>query len=202
MIFNYDKVYQEICKSLEKIGKKPSLLLHSCCAPCSSACLERVTKNFETDVFYYNPNITDSEEYAKRLKEQIDFVKKVYGDSVKVIEGCYNPQEFYAVAKGYENLKERDIRCKICYELRLDACATTALDKGYEYFTTTLTLSPYKNAEWLNEIGKSLEQKYGVNYLISDFKKQDGYKKSIELSKKYGLYRQDYCGCEFSKINR
>ena len=199
MINNYDKIYQQILLEVSKLDKKPKLLLHSCCAPCSSACLERVTKNFQTDVFYYNPNITDENEYLKRLNEQIEFIKKEYGESVKVLKGKYIPQDFLNAVKGLENLKEGDKRCKICYLLRLEECAKTALDNGYDYFTTTLSVSPYKNAEWINQIGKELSLKYGVRFLYSDFKKQDGYKRSIELSKTYDLYRQDYCGCEFSK---
>ena len=199
MINNYDKIYQQILLEVSKLDKKPKLLLHSCCAPCSSACLERVTKNFQTDVFYYNPNITDENEYLKRLNEQIEFIKKEYSESVKVLKGKYIPQDFLNAVKGLENLKEGDKRCKICYLLRLEECAKTALDNGYDYFTTTLSVSPYKNAEWINQIGKELSLKYGVRFLYSDFKKQDGYKRSIELSKTYDLYRQDYCGCEFSK---
>lgn len=195
---NYDIVCQDLCN---RVGENSNfkLLMHSCCAPCSSACLERVAKYFKTDIFYYNPNITDGEEYNKRLIEQREFLLKAYDDKVKVISGNYNPQDFYQAVKGLENLKEGDSRCKICYYLRLEETAKTAKSLGYDYFCTTLSVSPYKNATWINEIGAELENKYGVKFLYSDFKKQNGYIRSIELSKNYSLYRQDYCGCEFSK---
>ncbi|MBO5926012.1 MAG: epoxyqueuosine reductase QueH [Clostridia bacterium] len=194
---NYDKKQTEIIKSLS--GNKPRLLIHSCCAPCSSYCLEKVVPHFLVDVLYFNPNITDSEEYNKRLNEQISFVNTVYGESVSVIKGNYNINDFYTAVKGEEDLKEGEKRCKICYLLRLEETARIAKKLGYEYFTSTLSVSPYKNAKWLNEIGEELSKKYGVKYLYADFKKGGGYLKSIELSKKYDLYRQDYCGCEFSK---
>ena len=196
---NYKLLQDKILKKLESEGVAPSLLMHSCCAPCSSHCLEVVTKYFKTDIYYYNPNITVEVEYYKRLNEQIDFTKKVYGESVNVIIGEYEPTVFLSLVKGLENLKEGDTRCKLCYYLRLEKTAKMAKELGYEYFTTTLSVSPYKNANWLNEIGEELSKKYGVNYLYADFKKGGGYLRSIELSKKYGLYRQNYCGCEFSK---
>ncbi len=197
---NYDKIQNDVIKSLD--GISPKLLIHSCCAPCSSYCLEKLSPHFKISVFYYNPNITNSEEYYKRLEEQINFVKKVYGDDISVIKGNYFPNDFYNAVKGMEELKEGDKRCKICYLLRLEETAKTAKELGYEYFTTTLSVSPYKNAKWLNEIGEELSIKYGVKYLYADFKKSGGYLRSIELSKKYGLYRQDYCGCEFSLLRK
>ncbi len=196
---NYKLLQEQIFKKLESEGVAPSLLMHSCCAPCSSHCLEVVLKYFKTDIYYYNPNITVEGEYYKRLNEQIDFTKKVYSDSVNVISGEYEPTVFLSLVKGLENLKEGDTRCKLCYYLRLEKTAQMAKELGYDYFTTTLSVSPYKNANWLNEIGEELSKKYGVNYLYADFKKGGGYLRSIELSKKYGLYRQNYCGCEFSK---
>ncbi len=193
---NYLQLQNEIISNLKGAC---TLLLHSCCAPCSSFCLEKVTKHFKTDVFYYNPNITDESEYQKRLNEQIEFTRNVYSDSVKVISGIYDKNEFLNAVKGRELDKEGESRCKICYKLRLEETAKLAKELGYDYFTTTLSVSPYKNAGWLNEIGESLAEKYKVNYLYADFKKENGYHRSIELSKEYNLYRQNYCGCEFSK---
>ncbi len=195
---NYLQLQNEIISNLKGAC---TLLLHSCCAPCSSSCLEKVTKHFKTDIFYYNPNITDKSEYDKRLLEQIEFCKKVYLDKVGVIRGDYDKEEFLKAIKGYESDKEGGNRCKICYLLRLEETAKMAKQKGYDYFTTTLSVSPYKNANWLNEIGESLAEKYGVGYLYADFKKENGYLRSIELSKEHNLYRQNYCGCEFSKNN-
>lgn len=195
MLTNYQK-YQNTIKSL---ADKPRLLLHSCCAPCSSACLEQLTKYFEIDIYFYNPNITLEEEFNKRLSEQIRFVSKVYGDSIKVINAGHNSDDFYSKIKGMEELPERGARCKVCYALRLEKTAKYALDNGYDYFTTTLSISPHKNAEWINQIGEELALSLGVKFLNSDFKKQGGYLRSIELSKEYNLYRQDYCGCRYSK---
>ncbi len=195
MLTNYQK-YQNTIKSL---ANKPRLLLHSCCAPCSSYCLEQLTKYFEIDIYFYNPNITLEEEFNKRLSEQIRFVSKVYGDSIKVINAGHNSDDFYSKIKGMEELPERGARCKVCYALRLEKTAKYALDNGYDYFTTTLSISPHKNAEWINQIGEELALSLGVKFLNSDFKKQGGYLRSIELSKEYGLYRQDYCGCLYSK---
>ncbi|MBO7214806.1 MAG: epoxyqueuosine reductase QueH [Clostridia bacterium] len=198
MITNYQK-YQNTIKSL---SGKPRLLLHSCCAPCSSACLEKLTEYFDVAVYFYNPNITNSEEFNKRLSEQKRLVETVYGDRVKVIETEYNSNEFYLAIKGKEDLPERSIRCYECYKLRLENTAKYAKENGLEYFTTTLSISPHKNADWINEIGESLQSLYLVNFLNSDFKKENGYLRSIELSGKYLLYRQDYCGCLFSRDKR
>ena len=196
---NYFLLQKNILQEVSKTDKKFSLLMHSCCAPCSSFCLEKVTPFFNTDVFYFNPNITSEEEYLKRLNEQIDFLNKVYNGKVNVIKGEYNKEDFLNKIKGLESEKEGGKRCKICYYLRLEETCKTAKSLGYDYFTTTLSVSPYKNATWLNEIGEELSKKYGVKYLYADFKKEGGYLRSIELSKEYNLYRQNYCGCEFSK---
>ena len=192
--------YQKYQNTIKSLANKPRLLLHSCCAPCSSYCLEELSKYFEVDIFYYNPNI-ESVEFEKRLNEQIRFVSEVYVDAVKVISPKHNTAEFYNLIKGLEELPEKSSRCKICYELRIGKTADYASKNGYDYFTTTLSISPHKNAEWINQIGEELEV-YGVKFLNSDFKKQGGYLRSIELSNKYNLYRQDYCGCIFSRDKR
>ena len=195
-MINYHQKYLQIIKSLEH---KPRLLIHSCCAPCSSACLEKLKEFFEIDIFYYNPNISESSEFEKRLSEQKRFVNEVYKDSIKVIDIGHNAEEFLSAIKGLEDLPERSKRCYLCYKLRLEKTAKYALDNGYDYFSTTLSISPHKNAVWINEIGEELESLYGVKFLYSDFKKENGYLRSIELSNKYNLYRQDFCGCVFSK---
>jgi len=189
---------KNIVASLEK-GIKPSLLLHSCCAPCSSAVIERLSDYFTLTVLYYNPNIEPQEEYEKRKKEQIEFLKSFKNGEVKFLDVEYDNSAFINMAKGLETEPEGGIRCHRCYLLRLEKTAQMAKKNGYEYFTTTLTVSPYKNAQVINQIGENLASEYEVKYLYSDFKKEDGYKRSIELSKKYNLYRQDYCGCNFSK---
>lgn len=191
---NYYLKYQEVVLGLD--DKKTKLLLHSCCAPCSSACLELLTKHFDVTVFYFNPNITDEEEYLKRLDEQLRFCARF---NVPVICGEYNPKIFIDAVTGYENQPEGGSRCSICYKLRLERTAKMAKEQGFDYFCSTLSVSPYKNAEKLNLIGAYCEKTYGVKHLPNDFKKKDGYKRSIELSNEYGLYRQDFCGCEFSK---
>ncbi len=196
MKINYDK---EFSAYTEKLTKKERLLLHACCAPCSSAVLERVTPYFDVTLYFYNPNITDKNEYDYRLKELYRFVSEVYGDKVKIEEGEYEPEKFYLLSRGKENIPEGGERCFCCYKDRLLETAKRAKVGLYDCFCTTLTVSPYKNAEKLNEIGKSLEDEYGVKFLPSDFKKRQGYVRSIELSKEYGLYRQNYCGCEFSR---
>ncbi len=194
---NYDKKREEIISNLN--GERPRLLLHSCCAPCSSSCLEKLTEYFFVTVFYYNPNIMDESEYFKRLNEQKDFLLKRYNGDVLVIDGNYNVSEFLTAINGLEDAKEGGERCKRCYRLRLENTAKTAKELQFDYFTTTLSVSPHKNATWLNEIGEELEKIYGVKYLYADFKKGGGYLRSIELSKEFVLYRQDYCGCDFSK---
>ena len=194
---NYDlKMEEEIEKIKEEV---PRLLLHACCAPCSSSCIERLSKYFRITIFYYNPNITNEEEYKKRLEEVRKFIKRFKTENeVEVIGGRYDPNEFFEIAKGLENEPERGARCYKCYNLRLEESAKYASENNYDYFATTLTLSPYKKSDWINKIGEELDKKYKSKYLYSDFKKKNGYKRSIELSKEYGLYRQNYCGCIYS----
>ncbi len=180
--------------------EKKKLLLHACCAPCSSYVLEYLEEQYDITVFYYNPNITEKEEYIKRVNEINRFVSEApFAANVKIIEGEYEPYMFFEISKGLENEPERGKRCYKCYELRMDKTARFAKEKCYDVFTTTLSISPHKNAKWLNEIGMRLSEKYQVPYLYSDFKKKNGYTRSIQLSKEYNLYRQDYCGCVFSK---
>ena len=189
---NYDKLQQLQIKN-EVITKstKPKLLMHACCAPCSTACLERVAEYFDITVYYFNPNITDETEYYKRQTELENFLNCRYGNEIKLISEKFDSDTFYKAIKGRENDLEGGSRCKICYALRLAKTALTAKELGYDYFTTTLSVSPHKNAEWLNEIGVIEGAKIGVNYLYADFKKQGGYLRSIELSKEFNLYRQD-----------
>lgn len=189
----------------EDKGKCPKLFLHSCCAPCSSYVLEYLSQYFEIIVFYYNPNIFPESEYANRVREMKRLIQeneKNYQNKVAFLEGSYDPKVFYAMAKGMEDLPERGERCYHCYELRMREAAKVAVQMGADYFTTTLSISPYKNADWINEIGERLAKEYGVSHLPSDFKKKNGYKRSIELSEQFGLYRQDYCGCIYSKLER
>lgn len=195
---NYQLEMEKQIKSIKK--SVPTLLLHACCAPCSSAVLERLGDIFEITIFYYNPNITEEEEYEKRLAEIHRFVS-VFSTKypIHILDGRYDPKKFFEMSRGLENEKERGKRCYQCYLLRLEETAKLAKKKGFDYFTTTLTLSPYKNCHWINEIGQNLEKKYHITYLYSDFKKKSGYQRSIELSRQYDLYRQDYCGCIYSK---
>ena len=191
-------------KIIEKLqGERMRLLLHSCCAPCSSAALEKLQEVFEVTVFFYNPNISEDTEYQKRVVEQKRLIeafnKKNPDFPIGMIDGDYDPQEFYHIAKGYENCPEGGERCFRCFRLRLEATAQIAGKESFDFFTTTLTISPLKNAAKLNEIGEEMARKYECTWLPSDFKKKEGYKRSIELSKEYDLYRQDFCGCAFSK---
>ncbi len=200
---NYQKELERLIERMQKEEKVPQLLLHSCCAPCSSYVLEYLSDYFEITVFYYNPNIFPENEYTKRILEQqtlISDMKTKY--PVSFLAGNYDRERFFQIAEGLEHLKEGGERCFKCYELRLEEAARIAKEAGFDYYTTTLSISPLKNADKLNEIGKRLAEKYNVGYLQSDFKKKNGYKRSIELSKEYGLYRQDYCGCEFSYRDR
>lgn len=197
---NYQR---ELEKILEGQGAQaPALFLHSCCAPCSSYVLEYLCRFFRITVMYYNPNISASEEYRKRVEEQKRLIeaynREGKGYEISVLEGDYEPARFFEIAKGLENCPEGGERCFKCYELRLRETARRAAEGGYDYFATTLTVSPLKNAQKLNEIGQRLAAEYGVSWLPSDFKKKDGYKRSIELSAEYGLYRQNYCGCVYS----
>ena len=200
---NYQK---ELDKTLEKLTKEervPKLLLHSCCAPCSSYVLEYLSQYFQITVFYYNPNIYPESEYTKRIWEQQKLIDELPAKHpISFMAGPYDKERFYEMASGLEHVKEGGARCMKCYELRLREAAKIAKNAGFDYFTTTLSISPLKKAERLNEIGQRLGEEYEVEYLLSDFKKKNGYKRSIELSKIYGLYRQDYCGCEFSMENR
>lgn len=196
-----DKIIDRIRS--EENGKIPRLLIHSCCAPCSSYVLEYLSDFFAITVYYYNPNIYPESEYYKRVKEQERLIKSMpLKNPVLFVEGEYEPQKYYDLIKGHENDPEGGDRCAICYRMRLEEAAKTARQGGYDYFTTTLTVSPYKNAEKLNKIGSEAAEIYGVRFLPSDFKKRNGYKRSIELSGEYGLYRQDYCGCVFSQRGR
>jgi len=196
---NYQK---ELDKKLEEItreGQVPSLLLHSCCAPCSSYVLEYLSRYFRITVLYYNPNIYPESEYYTRAKEQKRFIEQLPTQyPITFLEGTYIPKEFYDCAKGMEHLPEGGERCFACYRLRLTEAARAAKEKGCDYFATTLSISPLKNAEKLNEIGEQLAEEYGISWLPNDFKKKNGYKRSTELSKEYGMYRQDYCGCVYS----
>ena len=197
---NYQKELDSLIENLQKEGKVPKLFLHSCCAPCASYVLEYLSQYFEITVFYYNPNIYPSEEYTERAAEQKRFIEQFPAKhQISYIEGAYDTKRFYEMARGLEKVPEGGERCFRCYELRLRESAILAKEGGFDFFTTTLTISPLKNADKLNEIGKKLGESYGVPYLLSDFKKKNGYLTSIELSKKYDLYRQDYCGCVYSK---
>ena len=194
---NYDF---DMEKQIKEIAEGEKLLLHACCAPCSSAVLERIGNFFEISILYYNPNITEKEEYEKRIVEIKKLISMIHPKyKVSLIEGDYNPEKFFEMAKGLEKEPERGKRCYKCYEMRLEETAKIAEKLGFNHFATTLTLSPHKNSNWINEIGEELTEKYNTNYLYSDFKKKNGYKRSIELSKEYNLYRQDYCGCIYSK---
>lgn len=199
-IINYQKELDKTINTLSRVGYIPSLLLHSCCAPCSSYVLEYLSEFFEITVFYYNPNIYPPEEYKKRVAEQERFIETVnWKHPVQFLDGEYVPDDFYQAVKGLEQEPEGGGRCTVCYRQRLEMTARVAKEQNFDYFTTTLSISPMKDAGRLNAIGRELSEKYGVSYLYSDFKKKNGYKRSIELSKLYGLYRQDYCGCVFSK---
>ncbi len=196
---NYYEKFLGITNSIEKESSKKTLLLHSCCAPCSSASLEKLVPYFFVTIFFYNPNITSREEYQKRLLEQRRFLQEVYGGKVKLIEGDFCPEKFYKLSSGLEKEPEKGARCFLCYKERLLETCKIAKKLNFDYFATTLTLSPHKNAQKLNEIGFILEEKFDAKYLPTDLKKGGGYARSIELSKIYNLYRQNYCGCEFSK---
>ena len=197
---NYDLLMEE---EIKRCGVGKSLLLHVCCAPCSSAVLERLGSVFKITIFFYNPNIDTIDEYNKRLLELEKFItsfKTKY--PVSLISAEYRSEDFKERAIGLENEPERGIRCYQCYKLRLSETAKVAEKNNFDYFTTSLTLSPYKNSKWLNEIGEELGKNIETNYLYSDFKKKNGYKRSIELSHEFNLYRQDYCGCIYSRKQR
>jgi len=200
MNINYQKHLERLIQELTQKGQTPSLLLHSCCAPCSSYVLEYLSDYFNITIFYYNPNIYPEVEYIRRALEQKTLIKSITAkNKIEFIEGGYDPERFYSIAAGLEQEKEGGERCFKCYALRLKEAAIIASENKFNYFTTTLSISPHKNANKINQIGEELYEKYGVKYLFSDFKKKNGYKRSIELSKEYNLYRQDYCGCIFCK---
>lgn len=201
---NYQKELDQLIDKFTKNGEAPTLLLHSCCAPCSSYVLEYLSNYFKITIYYYNPNIYPATEYSKRVVEQKTLSEGLTSGKYPIhfIEGKYETDRFYDATKGLEHEKEGQERCFTCYELRLREVANMAKEKGFDYFTTTLSISPYKNADKLNQIGEMLSKEYDVKYLYSDFKKKNGYKRSIELSTEYGLYRQDYCGCIYSKMER
>lgn len=200
---NYQKELDQLILENEKENRVPRLFLHSCCAPCSSYVLEYLSQHFEITDFFYNPNISPQEEYDYRVSE----LKRLIGEMdfehpVSFVEGSYDPSVFFEMAKGLEDVPEGGERCFQCYRLRMEEAARLAAKDGYDYFTTTLSISPLKNARKINEIGEELEELYGVKHLPSDFKKKNGYKRSIELSHEHELYRQNYCGCVFSKRAR
>ncbi|MFP3152863.1 epoxyqueuosine reductase QueH [Lachnospiraceae bacterium ZAX-1] len=197
---NYQKALEDMIEKHQKAKEVPTLYMHSCCAPCSSYVLEYLSQYFQITVFYYNPNIYPEEEYDKRVEEQKNFIRELpTKHKIQFEIGDYDKEQFYKEVRGLEDLQEGGERCFRCYEMRLLKAAVHAKERGMDYFTTTLSISPRKNADKLNEIGERLEKKYGIRYLKSDFKKKNGYRRSVELSKQYGLYRQDYCGCIFSQ---
>lgn len=204
---NYQRELDQIINGLAREGRKPRLLLHSCCAPCSSYVLEYLSQYFQITLYYYNPNIYPAAEYEERIAEQQRLIGQMaenggLGEPVELLRGEYVPEDFYQAVKGREADREGGEPCMRCYELRLREAAGKAAEGGFDYFTTTLSISPLKNAGKLNEIGERLAAEYKVPYLVSDFKKKNGYKRSTELSGRYGLYRQDYCGCVYSLKER
>ena len=200
MLENYQLKLDNILANLKGT---PKLLLHACCAPCSSYCIEYLSNYFEITILYYNPNIYPDNEYQRRLNElKIFLPKRIYKNPVTLVEDIYDQKEYDDAVKGLELLGEKSKRCYECYKLRMERAAKYAKDNDFDYFTTTLSISPYKISKWINEIGEDLSSKYNINYLYAEFKKRNGYKRSLELSKEYNLYRQDYCGCIYSKEAR
>lgn len=199
---NYQKKLKKLINDIKEKNITPTLLLHSCCAPCSSYVIEYLSPYFNITILYYNPNISPIEEYEKRKQEQIKLIKELpTKNKVNILDCDYDNDLYEKTIKGLEKEPERGSRCTKCFWLRLEKTAITAKKNNFDYFGTTLTVSPYKNSKLLNEIGLSLQEKYNIKYLYSDFKKNNGYKRSIELSKEYNLYRQNYCGCIYSRIN-
>ena len=196
---NYQNQLDKIIENISP-EKPPRLLLHSCCAPCSSYTLEYLSRYFDITVYYFNPNISPKQEFDKRFEEQKRLISQMpFKNSVTLVEGDYNYDDFLEIAKGLENVPEGGERCFRCYKMRLESTARLAKEQGFDYFCTTLSISPLKNSQKINELGFEIEEKYGVKWLPSDFKKREGYKRSIQLSKEYSLYRQNFCGCVFSK---
>ena len=195
---NYQALMENEFEKIESTGKKPVLLLQCCCAPCSSAFIERLREHFTVKLYFYNPNIYPEAEYQKRLEQFDKLLSDGFGEGIEQVAAKYDQAEFFDFVKGLENEKEGGARCAKCFILRLRETARKAKEIGADYFCTTLTVSPHKNAEVINNIGMKLQEEYGVKYLLSDFKKKEGYKRSTELSKQFDLYRQNYCGCKFS----
>ena len=197
---NYQIILDKTLKDITAEGRRPSLLLHACCAPCSSYVLEYLNEYFDITVFFYNPNITEQDEYEKRSREIERLIAELpHKNEIKLMYGEYAPDRFFEISQGLEDVPEGGERCFRCYRLRLSEAASAARDGKFDFFTTTLSISPHKNAQVLNAIGKELANEYGISYLFSDFKKKNGYKRSCELSAAYGLYRQNYCGCIYSR---
>ena len=197
---NFDKILEEIIKEHEALGEVPRVVLHSCCAPCSSYVIDYLSKYFKLTILYYNPNISPKEEYEKRKSEQIRLINTMETKyNVDIIDCDYDNDLYESKIKGLETEPERGRRCEVCFRLRLEKTAKMAKELGYDYFGTTLTVSPYKNCLMINEIGLNISKDINIKFLVSDFKKRNGYKRSIELSHEYGLYRQNYCGCKYSK---
>ena len=197
---NYQKKMEDIIEENKKNNLVPTILLHSCCAPCSSHVIDVLSKHFNITILYYNPNIEPYEEYLKRKEEEIRFIKEYNNTNrLDIIDCDYDNEKYHELVKGLEDCKEGGNRCFKCYRMRLEYTAIKAKELNYDYFGTTLTVSPYKNSQNLNEIGEELEKKNNIKYLYSDYKKNNGYKHSIEMSKEYNLYRQNYCGCIYSQ---
>ena len=200
---NYQIEMERELRAIQARGDRPLLALHSCCAPCSSAVLERLNAHFRIALYYYNPNISPESEFRHRVEEQKRLVRQMpLSEDLTVTEGLYEPVRFYALVRGHEEDPEGGERCGVCFEMRLRSTAEFARSIGADYFTTTLSISPLKDAQRLNAIGRALSEEFGVKYLYSDFKKRDGYRRSCALSEEYGLYRQDFCGCAFSRMER
>lgn len=201
---NYQKQLEEVLKRMKEEGKRKRLLLHACCAPCSSYCLEYLREAFALTVFFYNPNLTEQEEYRRRVEEEKRLIALMNGQGgssqIEILEGRYEPERFLEAAKGLETCKEGGERCVRCFALRLGETARVAAEGGFDFFTTSLTISPLKNSALLNRIGAQEGERYGVRFLPSDFKKNNGYLRSTQLSRLYDLYRQNYCGCIYSKV--
>ncbi|MEG1499972.1 MAG: epoxyqueuosine reductase QueH [Clostridia bacterium] len=202
MTIDYNKIMKDEFEKIKTQKQKPKLLLHCCCAPCSSSVIERLSELFDISLYFFNPNIYPFDEYEKRQNELLGFVEKLNkqnANNLSVIKSTYSPDQFAEIAKGFEMEVEKGERCKRCYWLRLESAATEAKLRGFDYFTTTLSVSPHKNSQWLNEIGLELSKRYDIKFLFSDFKKENGYLRSLILSKENNFYRQTYCGCIYSK---